>query len=156
MSVVCAVWLGGASGCGSDAKAESVDGTLVLQLGGSQPSLREALRKRGIVIEPAAVAEPHAPVPRSAPPLPSSQRPPAPAPAPEPEPQPAPQPAPVAPPQPKWFTVNLAKGETLTVLARRHLGDGNRYREIQQLNGWSDWQVKRLPVGQEVRIPNGR
>jgi nucleoid-associated protein YgaU len=152
MSVVCAVWLGGASGCGSDAKAESVDGTLVLQLGGSQPSLRDALRKRGIVIEPAAEAAPHAPVPRSEPPplLPPPQRPPAPPPAAE------PQPEPVAPPQPKWFTVNLAKGETLTVLARRHLGDGNRYREIQQLNGWSDWQVKRLPVGQEVRIPNQR
>lgn len=52
-------------------------------------------------------------------------------------------------------TYTLAPGDTLWSVAQRFLGDGSRWREIQQLNGISDAEVKRLPVGLVLRLPGG-
>ncbi|MFS8534837.1 MAG: LysM peptidoglycan-binding domain-containing protein [Limnochordales bacterium] len=50
-------------------------------------------------------------------------------------------------------TYTLAPGDTLWAVAQRFLGDGSRWREIQQLNGISDAELKRLPVGLVLRLP---
>lgn len=52
-------------------------------------------------------------------------------------------------------TYALAPGDTLWAVAQRCLGDGSRWREIQELNGISDADVKRLPVGLVLRLPGG-
>jgi len=157
MRIACLAVLVGLSGCGHRAGAQARDGTLVLEVGGTRPSLRKALQERGIVIDPAA-SGPAAPVPRAGdvPVLPVRRAGPDPASASAAgvDPAPAPQPPHTqAPPPPTFRTVTLQKGETLTMLARRHLGDGNRYRELLQLNGWSSEQSKHLQVGTLVKIP---
>ncbi|MEZ5965552.1 MAG: hypothetical protein R3F56_17085 [Planctomycetota bacterium] len=47
----------------------------------------------------------------------------------------------------------LTAGKTLYALAREHLGDGERWREIAAMNGWTDDDVARLPAGVEVALP---
>lgn len=47
----------------------------------------------------------------------------------------------------------MVAGDTLWSIAKRTLGDGSRWREIQQLNGISDAEVKRLPVGKVLKLP---
>ena len=47
----------------------------------------------------------------------------------------------------------LRPGEGLWHVARLLLNDESRYREIQELNGISDVQLRRLPVGMVLRIP---
>ena len=42
-------------------------------------------------------------------------------------------------------------GETLWLIAKRELGDPNRWREIQQLNNMSNENVRK---GQKIRLPN--
>lgn len=54
-------------------------------------------------------------------------------------------------PQPKVHV--LKKGETLWALAQKYLGSGTRWREIANLNGIKDSQVRRLPIGLKVKIP---
>ena len=34
-----------------------------------------------------------------------------------------------------------------------HLGDGNRWREVAELNGWSERETTRLAPGTIVRLP---
>jgi nucleoid-associated protein YgaU len=52
-------------------------------------------------------------------------------------------------------TYTLGPGEGLWVVAKKVLGDGSRYKEIQELNNLTDAQLKGLPVGLELRIPGG-
>ena len=47
----------------------------------------------------------------------------------------------------------IQKGESLYGLSVRYLGAGKRWREIAQLNGLSDAQVRRISVGREIKIP---
>lgn len=54
-------------------------------------------------------------------------------------------------PQPKVHV--LQKGETLWALAQKYLGSGSRWREIANLNGIKDSQVRSLPVGMQIRLP---
>ena len=168
LSVLFAAATSGLSGCSAEAKTSSVDGTLVLELGGQHASLRESLRAAGIVLEVPAAGGPVVDTERGDAPSPRTAADPvAPTPAhdggaaPEPrEPQQAQQAPPEPPPpaltEPTFTVVELRQNETLMLLARRHLGDGNRYREIMALNGWSDAQSRRLATGTKVKIPVAR
>lgn len=51
-----------------------------------------------------------------------------------------------------WVIVKLPKYETLTHIARRYLGDGRRFDEIMEWNGWSEPDTRKLREGQEIRI----
>ena len=51
----------------------------------------------------------------------------------------------------RW--VVLGKGDTVYDLAIEHLGAGGRWREILELNGWTERQAKRLDVGTSVKLP---
>lgn len=48
-------------------------------------------------------------------------------------------------------TYKIQSGDTLYAIAERELGDGNRYREIAELNGISNPNA--ISVGQELQIP---
>jgi LysM repeat protein len=54
---------------------------------------------------------------------------------------------------PKTYT--LASGDTLWKVAQKVLGDGSRWREIQQLNRLTDAQLKALPTGLVLKLPTG-
>ena len=56
------------------------------------------------------------------------------------------------PPADVWAIVKLPEGETLIHVARRHLGDGRRFAEVMNWNGWSESDARRLPTGQEIRL----
>ncbi|HEX5050715.1 MAG TPA: hypothetical protein VFZ65_02985 [Planctomycetota bacterium] len=56
-------------------------------------------------------------------------------------------------PEPDYVVVKLARGQTLIHLAKRYLGDGNRFRELLTLNGWTEADARRLPENQPVRVP---
>lgn len=144
------------SGCGEDVGAAVKEDELVLEVGGSAGSLRDALAQRGVVIAPPIRVRSAEPEPRPAPngggrpepsPTPTPRVTPSPAP---PEPAPAPK---IEPPAPTYRIVKLAKRQTLMHLSKQHLGDANRFREIMQLNGWDDAAARRLPEGQDVKIP---
>lgn len=51
------------------------------------------------------------------------------------------------------LTHTLRAGENLWLVARMVLGDETRWRELQKLNGLSDAQLKKLPVGLVLKIP---
>ncbi|WP_438448193.1 LysM peptidoglycan-binding domain-containing protein [Gorillibacterium sp. sgz5001074] len=50
----------------------------------------------------------------------------------------------------------LVSGDNLWAVAKRFLGDGSRCRELQELNGIDDAQVRSLPIGLEIKIPGGK
>ncbi|MFS8215545.1 LysM peptidoglycan-binding domain-containing protein [Paenibacillus polymyxa] len=50
-------------------------------------------------------------------------------------------------------TVKVKAGDTLWIIAKKNLGDGSRYKEIQTLNKITNAQAKRLKVGQVLRLP---
>lgn len=52
---------------------------------------------------------------------------------------------------PKTYT--LLAGEGLWKVAQKCLGDGSRYKEIQQLNGIADHQLTELPIGMTLKLP---
>lgn len=52
-------------------------------------------------------------------------------------------------------THTLTPGEDLWTVAKRELGDDSKWREIQKLNGISDAQLKKLPVGMVLKLPGG-
>ena len=51
------------------------------------------------------------------------------------------------------MTITIQKGDSLYALSRKHLGSGKRWREIAQINGLSDADVKRLSVGRVLKLP---
>lgn len=50
-------------------------------------------------------------------------------------------------------TYKLGPGENLWIVAKKWLDDGSRYKEIQKLNGLTDADLKRLPVGLVLKLP---
>ena len=154
------------TGCGGrDVAAATPDDVLVLEVGGPQPSLRASLLALGRPVKPAhrlslatvpsvghAGLEDLLGQPAQAPlGLPTNPVVPG-----EPEAGPTvPQRRFVAqPPQPlsEWVVVPLPKDQTLVHVARRHLGDGRRWQELLEWNGWSEADARRLRVGQAVKI----
>jgi len=141
----------------SSAPAAASGDELVLEVGGQGTSLRATLVGLG-----RSPAPPHQLVERDVPqPLPASfdvsdapmpPRDPVVEPELDPERDPAPEQQPPAPPPPQWTMVSLGDGETLIHVARRCLGDGRRYDEVMQWNGWSERDARRLRVGQPVKI----
>ena len=136
-------------------RATARDGSLVLELGGAQPALRAALQNAGVAVEAGHRLRPEAPV---APQVPVATVEPSPDPAPGPAPEPpVPSPASDQPPTPTpdadHFIVILGPRQTLTQLAKKHLGDGNRFRDILDCNGWTEAYSRRLQPGTRVKIP---
>lgn len=138
--------------CGSsEAAGKPIDGTLRLEVGGMQGSLREALSAAGVVMAPAKHVRAVEPEPD-----PSGEPSPMPTPATAHEPTPpvpAPAVSPPAEPAERFRIVVLGRGQTLIHLAKIHLGNGNRFREILAANGWTEAQARRLPEGTKVRVP---
>ncbi len=56
--------------------------------------------------------------------------------------------------QPLFHTVK--KGETLSAIAKQHLGDANRYREIFEANKPTLSDPDKIYPGQTLRIPRGQ
>ncbi|WP_433708210.1 LysM peptidoglycan-binding domain-containing protein [Paenibacillus illinoisensis] len=50
-------------------------------------------------------------------------------------------------------TVTLKAGDSLWSVAKAHLGDGSRWKELQKLNGIKDAQLKKLPIGLVIKLP---
>ena len=50
-------------------------------------------------------------------------------------------------------TYALKPGDNLWIVARRILGDDSRWREIQTINGLTNADLKKLPVGLVLKIP---
>jgi N-acetylmuramoyl-L-alanine amidase CwlA len=63
-----------------------------------------------------------------------------------------PAPAPTPKPAPVEITHKVVKGDTLWSLAVRYLGDGQKWRAIQALNGGID--PRRLRIGSVLKIPS--
>lgn len=53
--------------------------------------------------------------------------------------------------QPKTYT--LVAGDNLWKVAKKFLGDGSKYKQIQTLNGIKDSELKRLPIGKVIKLP---
>lgn len=49
-------------------------------------------------------------------------------------------------------TWTIKQGETLSYVARMVYGDSGRWREIQTLNGMTDWDVMHLQVGKVLKL----
>ncbi|MCR8981575.1 LysM peptidoglycan-binding domain-containing protein [Brevibacillus laterosporus] len=64
--------------------------------------------------------------------------------------KPAPRPTDKQPPN----THKIAKGDSLWVISKKAYGKGDRWREIQKLNGLTDAQAKRLKVGTTLKLPS--
>lgn len=50
-------------------------------------------------------------------------------------------------------TYTLVPGDNLWKIAQKFLGDGTRWREIQRLNNIPESQLRRLPVGMTIKLP---
>ncbi|OAB26197.1 hypothetical protein PMSD_26045 [Paenibacillus macquariensis subsp. defensor] len=50
-------------------------------------------------------------------------------------------------------TVTIKSGDTLFIIAKKNLGDGSKYKEIQKLNGITDAQAKKLKIGTVIKLP---
>jgi nucleoid-associated protein YgaU len=130
MRMVCYLVLCVGGACAQPAEPDPGRDTLWLEVGGPHDSLRQALVAAGVTpAESAAV--PAGPLV---------------------EPAPVPQPAETAVPA-DHIVVSLERGQTLIHLAKQHLGDGNRFREILAANGWTEQDARRLRAGQPVKVP---
>ncbi|MEZ5990069.1 MAG: hypothetical protein R3F30_13265 [Planctomycetota bacterium] len=72
-----------------------------------------------------------------------------PGPGPEPAPGPRDEPAPADGTQ----TVFLPDGKTISHLCQQYLGSPKRYREVLELNGWTEEQATHLKAGTPVKMP---
>lgn len=50
-------------------------------------------------------------------------------------------------------TYKLVKGDNLFKVAKKFLGDGSKYKQIQKLNGIKDSELKRLQIGRVIKLP---
>jgi len=50
-------------------------------------------------------------------------------------------------------TYTLVAGDSLWSVAKKKLGNGNRWKEIQTLNNIKDSELKRLPIGKVMKLP---
>lgn len=50
-------------------------------------------------------------------------------------------------------TYTLVKGDNLWKIAKKFLGDGSKYKQIQQLNGIKDSELKKLQIGKVIKLP---
>lgn len=53
--------------------------------------------------------------------------------------------------QPK--TYKLVAGDNLWKVAKKFLGDGSKYKQIQKLNGIKDSELRKLPIGKVIKLP---
>lgn len=53
--------------------------------------------------------------------------------------------------KPKTYT--LVAGDSLWKVAKKFLGDGSKYKQIQTLNGIKDNELKKLPIGKVIKLP---
>ncbi|GGG13530.1 peptidoglycan-binding protein LysM [Paenibacillus aceti] len=53
--------------------------------------------------------------------------------------------------QPK--TYKLVAGDSLWKVAKKFLGDGSKYKQIQKLNGIKDSELRKLPIGKIIKLP---
>lgn len=121
--------------CGGPPRSGARENVLVLELGGGNQLLREALLRFGPPDEKTVQVFPTPPAadpPRAEEPPPSQ---------------------PPAAREPEVLTVYLRANETLYGLARTHLGSGSRFRELLALNGWTEAEASQLPVGTAVKVP---
>ena len=126
----------GAVGCGPKPAAAADPNQLVLELGGTHERLADVLDR--VRTKNAATTLPRPPSVQ----VPGAETPAAPTPEPA-------TPTPVKSPR----QVRLTKGQTLYALAKLELGDGNRWKELLKLNGWSEAQATKLREGTAVRLP---
>ncbi|MCR8658963.1 LysM peptidoglycan-binding domain-containing protein [Paenibacillus sp. T3-5-0-4] len=50
-------------------------------------------------------------------------------------------------------TYSMIAGDSLWSVAKKQLGNGTRWKEIQQLNNIKDSDLKRLPIGKVLKLP---
>lgn len=50
-------------------------------------------------------------------------------------------------------TYTLVAGDSLWKIAKKKLGDGSRYQEIQKLNNIPDSDLRKLPIGKVIKLP---
>lgn len=50
-------------------------------------------------------------------------------------------------------TYTIVAGDSLSKVAKSQLGDESRWKEIQQLNGITDAEIKKLPIGKVLKLP---
>lgn len=50
-------------------------------------------------------------------------------------------------------TYKLVAGDSLWKIAKKQLGDGSRYKEIQKLNNIKDSELRKLPIGLVIKLP---
>ncbi|MFD1179202.1 LysM peptidoglycan-binding domain-containing protein [Paenibacillus puldeungensis] len=53
--------------------------------------------------------------------------------------------------KPKTYTVKA--GDNLWKIAQKALGDGSKHKQLQTLNGITDSEAKKLPVGKVLKLP---
>ncbi|MFN4244507.1 MAG: LysM peptidoglycan-binding domain-containing protein, partial [Tepidisphaerales bacterium] len=88
-------------------------------------------------------------------PTPMPPAPPQPKPEPKPEPKPAPKPEPKPEPKAPGGTVTVQKGDSLSKIAQRVLGDMNRWREIFELNRDKLSDPNKIYPGMVLKLPGG-
>ena len=147
-----------AAGCAKPAPETPTGNRLILEVGGEQTSLRDALREMGRPVGAPKRLRPSQPAPLTSARSEQFDASPSGRPVDRVDDQAGTQ-APVAPAQPlapaeqEWVIVKMKQGDAnLGDVAKRHLGSSRRYLDIQRWNGIDDEQAKRLRVGHELKL----